>query len=182
MEKTTNHKIKKIVIVGAESTGKTELCKQLAKHYKTVYVPEYARTYFEKHDINNYGTSDLEIIAKKQIELEHEYLLKANRFLFCDTSLITIKIWSSLKFNKVPNFIIKSIKSNDYDLTLISNNDVPWVADSQRKNEDLREHLFKLNKHELQKLNVDYKIIKGIGEDRLKNTIKLIEGAFKIEK
>jgi NadR type nicotinamide-nucleotide adenylyltransferase len=181
MEKTTKHKIKKIVIVGAESTGKTELCEQLAKHYNTVYVPEYARTYFEVHDINNYDTSDLEIIAKKQLELESEYLLKANRFLFCDTSLITIKIWSTHKFNKVPSYITKSIKSNDYDLYLISNNDIPWVSDSQRKNSDLREHLFKLNKHELQKLNIDYKIIKGIGEDRLKNTINVIENAIMIE-
>jgi len=180
MEKTTHHKIKKIVIVGAESTGKTKLCEQLAKHYNTIYVPEYARTYFEVHDINNYDTSDLEIIAKKQLELEAEYLIKANRFLFCDTSLITIKIWSANKFNKVPNFITKTIKSNDYDLSLISNNDVPWVADSQRRNADLREHLFKLNEHELQKLNVDYKIIKGIGEDRLKNTIKVIDDTFNI--
>jgi NadR type nicotinamide-nucleotide adenylyltransferase len=181
MEKTTSNKVKRIVIVGAESTGKTILCEQLAKHYNTVHVPEYARIYFEEHDINNYDTSDLEIIAKKQLELESEYLLKANRFLFCDTSLITIKIWSNHKFNKVPSFITESIKSNDYDLSLISNNDVPWVADSQRRNADLREHLFKSNKHELQKLNVDYKIIKGIGEDRLKNTITLIEDAFKIE-
>ncbi len=181
MEKTTNNKVKRIVIIGPESTGKTMLCEQLSKHYNTVYVPEYARTYFEEHDINNYDTSDLEIIAKKQLELEAEYLLKANRFLFCDTSLITIKIWSTHKFNKVPNFITKSIKSNDYDLSLISNNDIPWIADSQRRNADLREHLFKWNKHELQKLNVDYKIIKGIGIERLNNTINLIEEAFKIE-
>ncbi|MBK6984112.1 MAG: hypothetical protein IPH32_04825 [Bacteroidetes bacterium] len=92
---------------------------------------------------------------------------------------MTIKIWSTHKFNKVPDFISKSIKDNDYDLTLITNNDVPWIADPQRRNEDLREHLFKWNKHELQKLDVDYKIIKGIGEERLKNTIQLIEEAFK---
>lgn len=49
----------------------------------------------------------------------------------------------------------------------------------QRRNEDLREHLFKWNKHELQKLNVDYKIIKGIGEQRLKNTIAIIDEMFK---
>ncbi len=179
MEKTTDQRIKRIVIVGPESTGKTILCEQLAKYYNTVYVPEYARTYFEVHDINNYDTFDLEIIAKKQLELEAEYLPKANRFLFCDTSLITIKIWCTHKFNKVPSFITKSIKDNDYDLSLITNNDVPWIADPQRRNEDLREHLFKQNKHELQKLNVDYKIIKGIGEDRLKNTIKIIEATFK---
>lgn len=178
MEKANNN-IKSIVIIGAESTGKTILCQQLAKHYNTVFVPEYARTYFEEHDIDNYNTDDLENIAKKQLELEQEYLPKANRFLFCDTSLITIKIWSTHKFNKVPTFISKSIKDNDYDLSLITNNDIAWVADPQRRNEDLRDHLFKWNKHELEKLNIDYKIIEGIEDERLKNAIKFIDEAFK---
>ena len=180
MEKTATTKVKKIAILGAESTGKTILCEQLAKHYNTVYVPEYARTYFDEHDINSYTTSDLETIAKNQLTLENEYYSKASEFLFCDTSLITVKIWSTHKFNKVPKFITKSIKPTDYDLYLISNNDVQWVADPQRRSEDLREHLFKWNKHELVKLNVDYKIIKGIDEDRLKNTIQLIDDAFKL--
>jgi NadR type nicotinamide-nucleotide adenylyltransferase len=178
MEKAIDKNIKKVVILGPESTGKTILCEQLAKHYNTVFVPEYARTYFEEHDINNYNTDDLEVIAKKQLELEKEYLPKANRFLFCDTSLITIKIWSTHKFNKVPGFISKSIKNSDYDLSLVTNNDIPWIADPQRRNEDLREHLFTWNKHELQKLDIDYKIITGIGEERLKNTIQLIEETF----
>jgi NadR type nicotinamide-nucleotide adenylyltransferase len=180
MEKAINNKIKRIVLIGPESTGKTILCEQLSKHYNTVFVPEYARTYFEEHDIDHYNTTDLEIIAKKQLELEKAYLPKANRFLFCDTSLITIKIWSTHIFNKVPDFITKSIKDNDYDLTFITNNDVPWVADPQRRSEDLREHLFKQNKHELQKLNIDYKIIKGIGELRLKNAIAIIDEMFKL--
>lgn len=179
MGKTINNKVKKIAILGAESTGKSVLCEQLAKHYQTTFVPEYARTYFDEHDINNYNTDDLEIIAKNQLELEKEYNKKATNYLFCDTSLITVKIWSTHKFNKVPDFITKSIKSTDYDLYLISNNDVQWEADPQRRNEDLREHLFKWNRHELQKLNVDYKVIKGVGEDRLKCAIQLIEDAFK---
>ncbi|MBL7937615.1 MAG: ATP-binding protein [Bacteroidia bacterium] len=178
MEKA-NSKIKKIAILGAESTGKSVLCEQLAQYYRTVFVPEYARTYFDEHDINNYNTADLEIIAKNQLDLEHEYYNKANGLLFCDTSLITVKIWSTHKFNAVPKFITNSIKPTDYDLYLISNNDVQWTPDPQRRHEDLREHLFKWNEHELQKLNVDYKIIKGVGEDRLKNTIALIEEAFK---
>ena len=57
-----------------------------------------------------------------------------------------------------------------------------WVADSQRSNEDLREHLFKWNKHELQKLSVDYKIIEGIGEDRVNCAIQLIDEALKFKK
>jgi NadR type nicotinamide-nucleotide adenylyltransferase len=179
METTVNKTIKKIAILGAESTGKSVLCEQLSKYYHTTFVPEYARTYFEQHDINNYNTEDLETIAKNQLELEKEYYKKASNYLFCDTSLITVKIWSTHKFNKVPPYITKSIKSTDYDLYLISNNDVEWLPDPQRRNEDLREHLFKWNKHELQKLNVEYKIIKGIGEDRLKCAISHIEEAFK---
>ena len=173
-------KIKKIVILGAESTGKSTLCKQLAIHYNTIFVPEFARTYFEEHDINNYNISDLEIIAKNQLESEKDSINKANNYLFCDTSLITIKIWSTHKFNIVPKYITKYIKPSDYDLYLISNNDVKWIADPQRRNEDLREHLFKWNKHELQKLNVDYKIIKDEGEVRLKNTIRFIDKTFNL--
>jgi NadR type nicotinamide-nucleotide adenylyltransferase len=173
-------KIKKIVILGAESTGKSTLCKQLAIHYNTIFVPEFARTYFEEHDINNYNISDLEIIAKNQLESEKDSINKANNYLFCDTSLITIKIWSTHKFNIVPKYITKYIKPSDYDLYLISNNDVKWIADPQRRNEDLREHLFKWNKHELQKLNVDYKIIKDEGEVRLKNAIRFIDKTFNL--
>jgi NadR type nicotinamide-nucleotide adenylyltransferase len=173
-------KIKKIVILGAESTGKSTLCKQLAIHYDTIFVPEFARTYFEEHDINNYNISDLEIIAKNQLESEKDSINKANNYLFCDTSLITIKIWSTHKFNIVPKYITKYIKPSDYDLYLISNNDVKWIADPQRRNEDLREHLFKWNKHELQKLNVDYKIIKDEGEVRLKNAIRFIDKTFNL--
>ncbi len=180
MEKTTLNSIKKIAVIGPESTGKTVICQQLAQHYNTVFVPEYARTYFDEHDINNYNTDDLEIIAKKQLELEKEYLPKANNIMICDTSLITIKIWSSHIFNTVPKYIASNIKPNDYDLYLITNNDIPWVADPQRRNEDLREHLFKWNKHELQKMNAEYKIIKGTGDARLQNAITIIDQAFNL--
>jgi NadR type nicotinamide-nucleotide adenylyltransferase len=182
MEKAVNDSMKKIVIIGAESTGKTVLCEQLAKHYNTVYVPEYARTYFNEHDINNYDTSDLEIIAKNQLDLEKELSKKATNYLFCDTSLITVKIWSTHKFNKVPAFITQSIKPTDYDLYLVSNNDVEWIEDPQRRNEGLRDHLFKWNIHELQKLSVDYQIITGTGEERLNSTIALIDSTFNAKK
>ena len=82
MEKTTDNAIKKIVIIGPESTGKTVLCEQLANHFKTTYVPEYARSYFDKNDINNYSIHDLEIIAKKQLELEKNTIKKRINFYF----------------------------------------------------------------------------------------------------
>ncbi len=182
MEKTTANLIKKIAILGAESTGKTELCEKLAKHYKSVCVPEYAREYFDKNDINNYGVNDLDIIAKNQLQLEADYLPKANTYLFCDTTLITIKIWSTHRFNKISEFITNSIRATDYDLYLVCNNDVEWEEDSQRRNPELRDHLLKWNLHELMKLNAEYHIIKGIGDSKLNSAIQIIDNQFKSTK
>src|SRR5215213_3373828 len=96
--------IRRIGVIGAESTGKTALCEALAKHYKTVWVPEYAREYFNDSDIYNYSLDDLVKIAERQIKSEEECELIANRFLFCDTTLITLKIWAELEFEQVPAF------------------------------------------------------------------------------
>jgi len=175
MEETNSNTVKKIVVLGAESTGKSTLCESLAQHYQTVFVPEYARTYFNIHDINHYSIKDLETIAKAQIELEEDYVKKANKLLFCDTSLITIKIWAIHRFNQIPEFLKNNIKSTDYHMYLITNNDVPWLVDNQRKNEVSRDHLFKWNQYEMQKLGVNYHIVKGLGKNRLQYAIDLIE-------
>jgi NadR type nicotinamide-nucleotide adenylyltransferase len=168
-------KIKKIAILGAESTGKTTLCQQLAKHYHTLFVPEFARDYFDIHDINCYTIEDLDIIAKKQIELENTCLRKANTILICDTTLITIKIWSLHKFNTVSDYISNSINQMNYDLYLISNNDVPWIEDNQRKDKSKREHIFEMNQSELNKINTNYSILTGINQNRLENAIAFID-------
>lgn len=180
MEKTTTPPVKKIAILGAESTGKSELCKQLADHYHTALVHEYARDYFNVHDINHYGIEDLDVIARGQLELERTMLPQANRILICDTTLITIKIWSVYQFNKISDLISSSIRANDYDLYLICNNDVPWTEDPQRRNPDLRDHLLNWNIHELTKLNCEYHLIEGTGSDKLKHAIRIIDAHFPV--
>lgn len=177
MEKT-NQGIKKIAIIGAESTGKSDMCALLAKHYNTVFVPEFAREYFNTHDILNYSLNDLITIAQQQLTNEQNMHTKAQNYLFCDTTLITIKIWAQHRFNEVPKFISDHIKGNDYDYYLLSNNDIPWVKDPQRFDENIRDYLFDLNERELQKLNVHYNIISGVGEQRFLNTLQLIENHF----
>jgi NadR type nicotinamide-nucleotide adenylyltransferase len=180
MEKTVKNTIIKIAILGAESTGKTTLCEDLASYFNTVYVPEFARSYFDAHDINSYDLDDLDKIAKQQHEIEKEKLKTANRFVFCDTTALTIKIWSQHKFNKIPKSISRKIKATDYDLYLVCNNDVAWIADAQRKDPNLREHVFKLNKHELTKINADYHVIKGINKQRFENAIAIINQIFNV--
>lgn len=175
MEKSS---IIKIAVIGAESTGKSELCETLAKHYNTVWVPEYAREYFNDSDIYNYTKEDLVTIAKKQIENENVLTEKANRFLFCDTTLITLKIWAELEFKETPDFILDNFEKVKYHHYFLMANEVPWMQDAQRQNKFSRNMIFDMNKAELEKLKAPYTKITGLNEERPNNAIKIIDKLF----
>lgn len=164
----------KIGVIGAESTGKTWLCSRLAKHFNTVWVPEYAREYFNHSDIYNYSINDLIIIARKQIELEKEHLARANKLLFCDTTLITLKIWSELEFNCTPPEIQTLMIQHSYNHYLITNNDIPWESDSLRQNKHSRDLLFELNLLEVKKSMTPFTVVKGNDEARIETAINYI--------
>ena len=87
--------VKKIVIIGPESTGKSMLCEKLASHFNTLWVPEYAREYLIDNG-NNYTIEDLQKIAKGQIENEEKKL----------EQLINTKQESNLLFVDMINIII----------------------------------------------------------------------------
>jgi len=70
--------LKKIVIIGPESTGKSTLCEQLAQHYDSTWCPEFAREYLLTNGMN-YTYDDLLTIAKGQLALEDEYAALVNR-------------------------------------------------------------------------------------------------------
>ena len=168
-------RIVKIAILGAESTGKTSLCEALAKQYNTLWVPEYAREYFKESSIYNYTLEDLVLIAKKQIELEQAFEKKAQRLLFCDTTLITLKIWAELEFETVPSFISQQLALTNYAHYFITNNDLPWVQDELRQNKFDRDLILEMNVNEAKKLNGNYSIIAGKESERLRNAIEIID-------
>jgi len=172
--------LKKIIITGPESTGKTTLAKQLAEHYKTVWLPEFARKYIETLK-RHYNYNDIVHIAKEQIKLEKEYLNKANRILFVDTGLIITKTWFEVSYKKYPNWLNNAIKYQKIDLFLLCNYDIPWVADSTRENgsNEIREHLFNQYKKEIEKNKFNYKIISNLDDKRLENAIQIIDELIK---
>lgn len=170
--------IKKIAVLGAESTGKSWLCEALARHYKTVWVPEYARAYFNDSDIYNYTQNDLVVIAKEQIRHEQELAQKASRFLFCDTTLITLKIWAELEFKNTPAFIAEQLPLITYDHYFVMDNQVPWQADEQRLNKFSRNMLLDLNLAEVKQTNTSYSLITGMHEERLQQAIEALERLF----
>lgn len=168
-------RIKKIAVIGAESSGKTWLCEALAAHYKTVWVPEYARDYFHDSDIYNYTLNDLELIARRQLEKEEEALKTASRFLFCDTTLITLKIWAQLEFQTTPPFIAGHLDRTPYDHYFITNNEIAWEADPLRQNKHSRELLMRMNEEEAKRSGIPYSIVKGADRQRLEDTVCVID-------
>ncbi|MFN0082473.1 MAG: AAA family ATPase [Ferruginibacter sp.] len=180
--------IKKIVILGPESTGKSTLCTELATHYKTIWVKEYAREYLEKIG-TAYTFESLHEIAVGQLLSEQDgyiSLLKKDVAqskipFFIDTDLHVIKIWSEFVFNKCDNRILTTIAKKKYDLYLLCHIDLPWVKDNLREYPDIvtRQNLFSYYKEEMIEQSTLWKIIKGSYSERLQNAINIVDEILK---
>lgn len=164
----------RIAITGPESTGKSQLAEQLAAHYKTVFVPEFAREYIANLD-REYNFEDLGIIAKGQIILQKAAEKKAGRLLFCDTELTVIKIWAEHKYNKCPAWVSENLSKYAYDLYLLCNVDLPWEFDPQREHPQLRSYFFEWYYEELKSRNAFIAIVEGTGIARFKKALDFID-------
>jgi NadR type nicotinamide-nucleotide adenylyltransferase len=163
MQNVPNVPVKKVVIIGPESTGKSTLCEELAAHFRasgrlTDWVPEFARAYLLTHGMN-YSYADLLTIAKGQVALEDERAAAlqahpaarphpASPLLFIDTDLYVMKVWCEFVFGRCHSWILEQIAARHYDAYLLCHTDLPWVKDELREYPDLvsREKLFLMYK------------------------------------
>jgi len=167
----------RILILGPESTGKSTLAADLAVYFDEPWVPEFAREYLEKLN-RAYEYEDLSEIAKGQIALEDELAQKARKFLFVDTDLRVIKVWSEHKFGKVQDWIPKEIERRTYSKILITDIDLPWEADPLREHPDLEMRQYFLDKYlELARQSgFSYQLISGDRTKRLLTSVEFISG------
>jgi NadR type nicotinamide-nucleotide adenylyltransferase len=166
--------IKKIAIVGPESTGKSTMSAYIAKYYHTVWVPEFARAYCEK--LTEPPTWQDEVnMFYGQLALEEELLPQANQLLICDTTFITVKIWSDYTFGKSPQEVLDELPKRTYDLYLLLDIDLPWEEDPLRDFPHMREHFMEVWYKELNELGANYKVISGTGPERYDNAVEAIE-------
>ena len=169
-----NKVIRKIAVVGPESTGKSTLSQQLAKHYHKAWVPEYARFYCAaltspctlQDEVNMFhGQLALEAAVASTTEED---------LIFCDTTVLTVKIWCDAMFDSTPQIVLDSLLKQQYDLYLLMDIDLPWQEDPLRDFPEQREHFMQVWHQELQTLNANYVVINGL-EDRFKNAIAVVD-------
>ncbi len=183
--------VKKIVIVGPESTGKSTLCEQLAAHYNTVWVKEYAREDLLKNG-TDYTFENLLDIAKGQVAGEElavdrwplaesgsnqQRTTNNDQPVFIDTDMYVMKVWCEFVFDKCHHWILNQIVERKYDLYLLCNVDLPWVKDELREYPDLenRQKLYHYYKDIMVNQDVPWIDISGTYEERLQKAITAVD-------
>lgn len=177
-----------VAILGAESTGKTTLCRDLAAHFGSPWVPEYMRTYLQAKWDSEHLTctwDDLLPIAQGQIDLENKLAKQAaqlpdnNRYLFCDTSLFELMVYANWYYGDCPEALSQAALAHHYDLTLLTDVDIPWVADDLRDSPHQREDI---SAYFASQLTLHNKAFQRIGGERVQRVQQVAKGLKRIEK
>lgn len=171
MERRT---IKRIAVIGPESTGKTEICQFLKKEFNIAVVEEYSRTYLEKISIKNVTYRDVLNIYNSQWQIEMD-MLRIHEKIVVDTESIIAKYWLLKEFSMHDDLIESRIISFPYDFYLLTDTAIEWQPDPLRENKFSRELLFKDYLNELKINNLRYSIVSGTGEARIKNVINILQ-------
>jgi NadR type nicotinamide-nucleotide adenylyltransferase len=173
--------LKKVVVIGPESTGKSTLCQELAQEFHTYWVPEYARSYMKEKSAQ-YTYEDLLTIAKGQLELEdtisHQCINENKEYVFIDTDMYVMKVWCEFVFGKCHSWILDRIADRQYDHYFLCNTDLPWVKDELREYPDLqtRLQLFHIYHDLLVQQETPWTIISGNEAQRLNTALQALKG------
>jgi HTH-type transcriptional repressor of NAD biosynthesis genes len=170
---------KRICVVGAESSGTTTMAKALADYYKTVWVPEYGRTYWEKKIILNnsqsWTTDEFVLIAREQNKLEDEYARRCNKLLICDTDSFATTLWHERYVGYFSAEVDALNIGRKYDLYFLTDVDSPFIQDGTRDGEHIRHVMHKRFEEELKKRNKPFVLLSGNHETRFKKAIEVCD-------
>lgn len=171
------HYVKRVTVVGSESTGKTSICEYLAQYFGTSWVPEYGREYtLEKLKNKNavrWSSDEFFHIAREQQRIEDEAARSANRVLFCDTDAFATSIWHERYMgHDVEHWPVGESKT---DLYFIPYPDVPFVVDAIRDSEHLRFWMYERFVDEFKRRGRRYQVLEGDYDERRAQAVAAVE-------
>ena len=156
-----NMPLTRVAILGAESSGKSTLCEALARHYGTVWVPEYLREFVDTRSRVPFE-SDQYPIACTQRERENALAARARRFLFCDTTPLMTALYSRQYWGRVDPQLARLDACHDYAWTFVTAPDGPWEPDGlQRESEEVRQKVHRMLVETLDARRIPYVLLEG---------------------
>jgi len=174
--------MKRVVVTGSECTGKTTLAGDLARHFGTVWVAEYAREYLD-HNVATAGlpldASDVGRSARGQIATEDRGATMAKALLVLDTDLVSTTVYARHYYGACLAWIEQAARDRRADLYLLCDIDVPWVADPARDRPHQREQMHALFVEALDALGARYVTIRGSWASRRTAAISAVDSVLK---
>jgi NadR type nicotinamide-nucleotide adenylyltransferase len=169
--------LKRIAILGAESSGKSTLAAALATHYNTLWVPEYLREFVDSTGRVPHE-DDQCIIARIQMEREDAAAARAARFLFCDTTPLMTGLYSRWYWGRVDAQLALLERRHDYAYTIVTAPDSPWEADGlQRESEAVRQRVHEQVLQTLKERAIPYLLVSGSLQQRMLQASQLLDPA-----
>lgn len=149
--------MKRAVITGPESSGKSSLSKYLSQYYNFPYVAEYAREYLSLHG-PMYTAEEVEMMGVKQVANNAEPISTG---VICDTDALTYCIWYEVAYGEKSEVLEAALKGSLPHCYLLMSPDLPWEPDPLREHPTQRQELFELYLKRLRKMEVPFAIIEG---------------------
>jgi len=164
----------RVVLTGSESTGKTTLAAELARHYDAALVPEFVRAFAEaKGGLIEF--SDHGPIARGQMALEDAQLALGKPVVVQDTDLLSTVVYCKHYFGRAPDWIVDEAAARVPDLYLLCEIDLPWIADGVRDRGHMREEMQQLFRDAVMNSGAAVAIIRGDGHERLERAVDAVD-------
>jgi HTH-type transcriptional regulator, transcriptional repressor of NAD biosynthesis genes len=169
--------VKRVVIIGSESSGTTTLARALAEHYRTTWVPEFGRTYSEGRQYcgQPWRSDEFTFIAIEQARMEDALATMANKVLICDTDPFATAIWHERYMGQASDAVRAIADSRRYDLYVVTDVHIPFVQDDIRDGESFRQWMQGRFVEELSKMATPMILVSGPHEKRLAAAVSRID-------
>ena len=168
---------KRVVIVGAESTGTTTLAAHLAAALRTNWVAEYGREYSARKQAAGdavWHSDEFLEIAREQTRREDRAAREANRVLVCDTNAFATMLWHRRYMGTEDERLISFAKTCRADLYLLTGDEIPFVQDGLRDGEHLRHDMHRWFEEALGAQIVPWRIVRGSPAERVRRSLEIL--------
>jgi NadR type nicotinamide-nucleotide adenylyltransferase len=174
----------RVVLIGPECTGKTQLAGELAALYGVPWAREYAREYLERKDAA-LCYADVERIARGQRHGEDAAIARgvadASPLVMLDTDLVSTAVYSRHYYGDCPQWVEREAARRLAELYLLHQADVPWVADgAQREQPERRAELFERFRATLAAAGARVVEIRGGWDERRRRAVQAIDALLAV--